>query len=570
MKKIGSLIALAALLVAEYFVTRWAMYKYDIAHGLDYFFSVAFIVLLLAFLDAIIVYFSFFPRDKSGKRRKPGLWIPLIGLILTVACMYLILALNPIQAEKLKVKAFGEKLQYAYDEDARMLTISGAGAIKDTGNPSARPWDTEAVETVVIEDGVTGIGYGAFQNCGALTSVRIPDSVRYIGMYAFADCPSLTELDLPEGLLGIEGGAFARNDHLASLTLPRSVRSVEGSAFGQCYLLEIRVADGQPYYETVDGVLVDRRTKTLVCYPTSKRESAYTIPGEVKAIGYFAFDGCDSLSSVVIPDGVSIDGDAFADDSLQIVCCNPGTEAEAWAERQGYLVLHTQKQLTTSAYAYLRGDGREMRYDDWEKLYVSAQNGANGIAENLALANDFAEILDEFASDAVFADGSEQSGVPPLQRCLDKISTISGTVIAEIVTVGDVEAYAGLLGAKPNGKVLPVYISESKRLVYLDPIAGLPEAFRPTTPEEVAYLLSFEFSVNYYGQYTSGAKAYTTDLELSLIELSTNTVVARRVVSGSLPAQTIHSSGTGSLYQSPPSGEKQAEAITSLLEENLS
>jgi len=114
-----------------------------------------------------------------------------------------------------------------------------------------------------------------------------------------------------------------------------------------------------------------------------------------------------------------------------------------------------------------------------------------------------------------------------------------------------------------------VYISGSKRLVYLDPIAGLPAAFRPTTPEEVAYLLSFEFSVNYYGQYTSGANAYTTDLELSLIELSTNTVVARRVVSGSLPAQTIHSSGTGSLYQSPPSGEKQAEAVTSLLEENL-
>ncbi len=571
MKKTIGLIALAALLIVEYSITRWALSEYDIAHGLDYFFSVAFIVLLLAILDAIILYFALFSRDKSGKRKKPALWMPLIALFLTGACMAGILMLNPVKTEKLKVKAFGEKLTYEYDEDMKTLTVSGTGGMKDTGNPDARPWDVENVETVVIEDGVTGIGYGAFQGCAALTSVQLPDSLLYLDMYAFAECAALERLDLNEGLLDIKGAAFERCVKLAHIIIPKSAQSVQGSAFGYCKSLEIAVADGHPYYAVIDGTLVDRRTMTLVCYPASKRAPAYTIPKDIKAIGYFAFDGCDALSNVVIPDGVSIDEDAFANGSLQIVCCNPGSEAERWAEKHRYIVLHTQTPVDAGAFAYMLGEyagggARDMEFRKWREMYASAQRGTENIEDKLALANDFAGILDAFASDTVFADGSEERGMPPLERCLDKIEIISGTVTGNIITAGDVDEYLNLCAIRPNGKVLPVYIKDSSRLVYIDPIAGLPEAFRPTTLDEVQYLLCFEFSVNYYGQYTSGAKAYTTDLELTLIELPSQTVVVRKTVPGAIPMQRIQSSGQGSIFKSPPSSEEQAEAVTMLLE----
>ena len=55
------------------------------------------------------------------------------------------------------------------------------------------PWDGYKgdIKKVVIEDGVTSIGYKAFNQCSNLTSVTIPDSVTWIGRIAFQSCISL-------------------------------------------------------------------------------------------------------------------------------------------------------------------------------------------------------------------------------------------------------------------------------------------------------------------------------------------------------------------------------------------
>ena len=45
---------------------------------------------------------------------------------------------------------------------------------------------------VVIPDGYTAIGNGAFGFCTSLERVIIPESVSVIGDDAFADCPKLT------------------------------------------------------------------------------------------------------------------------------------------------------------------------------------------------------------------------------------------------------------------------------------------------------------------------------------------------------------------------------------------
>ena len=46
----------------------------------------------------------------------------------------------------------------------------------------------------IIPAGVTSIGYGAFDNCSALTSISIPNSVTTIESYAFNGCSSLTSV----------------------------------------------------------------------------------------------------------------------------------------------------------------------------------------------------------------------------------------------------------------------------------------------------------------------------------------------------------------------------------------
>jgi len=45
---------------------------------------------------------------------------------------------------------------------------------------------------VVIPEGVTSIGYGAFYSCENLTTITIPDSVTSIGESAFSYCKNLT------------------------------------------------------------------------------------------------------------------------------------------------------------------------------------------------------------------------------------------------------------------------------------------------------------------------------------------------------------------------------------------
>lgn len=51
-----------------------------------------------------------------------------------------------------------------------------------------------SVENLVIPDGITEIGSGAFESCESLVSISIPVSVTKIGKYAFYRCDSLTDV----------------------------------------------------------------------------------------------------------------------------------------------------------------------------------------------------------------------------------------------------------------------------------------------------------------------------------------------------------------------------------------
>ncbi|MDR3094952.1 MAG: leucine-rich repeat domain-containing protein, partial [Bacteroidales bacterium] len=85
------------------------------------------------------------------------------------------------------------------------LTISGTGAMQNWYGAAPAPWynDRTAITSVVIEDGVTTIGYYAFYWCTGLTSVNIPNSVASIGNYAFEYCTRLTSVSIPNSVTSI-------------------------------------------------------------------------------------------------------------------------------------------------------------------------------------------------------------------------------------------------------------------------------------------------------------------------------------------------------------------------------
>jgi len=185
--------------------------------------------------------------------------------------------------------AEGDNLTWTLDGDG-VLTISGTGAMADCIYPAA-PWSDyyNQIKRVVIEDGVTSIGCGAFDYCSALKRITIPSSVTTIGTGAFSDCVFKTAGPIGSGCdyefgwtTAIPDFAFELCSALESITLPDSITTIGHTAFGRCSSLK-----------------------------------SITIPNSLTTIGISAFKGCSALKGITIPDGVvSIGSEAFTDCSI--------------------------------------------------------------------------------------------------------------------------------------------------------------------------------------------------------------------------------------------------------------
>ena len=151
-------------------------------------------------------------------------------------------------------------------------------------------FEYSALTGVVIPEGVTIIGHGAFYECTSLTSVVIPNSVAIIGDEAFRDCGALTSLVIPDNVTYIGHNAFSNVLNIAyngSLT--------DNSLWGA------RCKNGY-----VDGFFVyadENQTNLLGCSNAATGEIA--VPAGVTHIGNYAFSRCSNLTSVILPEGVT-------------------------------------------------------------------------------------------------------------------------------------------------------------------------------------------------------------------------------------------------------------------------
>lgn len=130
-----------------------------------------------------------------------------------------------------------------------LLATSGTGEMADyeskTDSASGEeittaPWGNQA-KTVVIGDGVTGIGAAAFYGCSGLTSVTMGSNVTSIGESAFCGCTGLTGIVLPGSVTSIGEYAFSNCESLTAIEIPEGVTTLGNSAFFGCdNLKEVR------------------------------------------------------------------------------------------------------------------------------------------------------------------------------------------------------------------------------------------------------------------------------------------------------------------------------------------
>ena len=195
-------------------------------------------------------------------------------------------------------------------DDQGTLTVSGSGRIGSYTYWEPAPWNENAadIRQVVIEDGITAIGSGAFQTLKNLEEVTIADSVEVIGGEAFNSCEALRSVSLGQGLRELGEGAFGYCFALTEITIPAGVRRIGPQAFVGCTALTLYVAEGNEDYCCVDNVLFSKDMSRLV-FCSNQKVGSYTVPDSVTVIENSAFYYCTGLNSITIPDSVTEIGD---------------------------------------------------------------------------------------------------------------------------------------------------------------------------------------------------------------------------------------------------------------------
>ena len=127
----------------------------------------------------------------------------------------------------------GDNVQWTLSEDGT-LTLTGSGSTKRVDYTT--PWPEHLVKNVIVGDGITRIGIGAFYDCRNLETAALPTGLTSIGDGAFAQT-GLTEITFPEGLCYIGQDAFRDCYSLTSIVLPSSLISISHDAFYRDYAL---------------------------------------------------------------------------------------------------------------------------------------------------------------------------------------------------------------------------------------------------------------------------------------------------------------------------------------------
>ena len=183
--------------------------------------------------------------------------------------------------------------------------------------------------------GITEIGEDAFCS-GKLKSVILPDSVQKIGMCAFTGAYNLEEAFIPEGVKVIETQAFMHCRKLKSVTIPDSVYRIGFGLFNDCNMLAtVEISENHPVYEVKDLVLIDKRTKEIIS-SAGRIEGVYTVPEGIQSIATVAFQECDFMTEIIIPDSVTEIGHGALPEFNNLICRGgEGSCAQEYCKQNG-------------------------------------------------------------------------------------------------------------------------------------------------------------------------------------------------------------------------------------------
>lgn len=217
-------------------------------------------------------------------------------LLMLVACMMM-----PSVAKADGVSGFW---QYCENNDGNVYITSYTGAEENVTVPSKL-----GGKKVIGMDSYSGV----FSGNKFIETVYIPDSVQYIGRCSFSGCENLTKITGCKGINAIGYRAFENCLKLQTYPFTNKVSHIGDSAFNNCQNLQsVTLYTGLTFLGAHAFYNCDSIT-------------SISIPANVEEVGYQAVAGCDSLKSVTVGSNTPISGSMFSENpSLQSVALSNG------------------------------------------------------------------------------------------------------------------------------------------------------------------------------------------------------------------------------------------------------
>lgn len=140
----------------------------------------------------------------------------------------------------------------------------------------------------------------------------IPHIVEVISDQAFAGRKGLQSITLPASIKQIGGGAFYECEALTEVILPDGLERLDAGAFEQCPNLKYNVYDNMKYLGSATNPYF------AIISEVDRYATSYEIHADTKIVAGRAFEWCDKVESLTVPDGVIFIGMfSFRCDSLK-------------------------------------------------------------------------------------------------------------------------------------------------------------------------------------------------------------------------------------------------------------
>lgn len=208
-----------------------------------------------------------------------------------------------------------------YDSENKPVTVIDKDAFN--GN--------KAIIEVVIPNGYTTIGYGAFWDCYNLSKITISDSVKTIERYAFVDdsnlktvimsknikriersaftsCINLEFIEFPSGIIEIGDYAFDSCWKLKDIVLPSSLIEIGINPFNNSFIETFSVAEDNPALAVINNALFSKDGKHLISFPCGMVVDKYILPEGCEEIDDYALYGYNKVNQFILPNTLKIIG----------------------------------------------------------------------------------------------------------------------------------------------------------------------------------------------------------------------------------------------------------------------